>query len=609
MTTAISRPSYARMAQHASFEHERLKLSDKSIRLFQVQRGGKNEPVALRMTQFSAHRRPAYKAVSYTWGSPENPKQILVNGKAFALHVNLWTLLYHLRLENETAFLWADALCINQFNLKERNFHVQLMGRIYEKAESVIVWLGVPGPERIEIRAMDFVKEMAAFRKTNSDATFVQTFMRKDLQHRWRTLRDMCKPPNPDAYWNRTWVIQEFLFAQSIEVLAGRERLDWKEFEELLDFLRTYSAKTNDRIIAQILQSRTARLTMRRRAAGQSNLIELLQEYSDSSCTERRDKIYGILGLAADCAEDPETGQAKGVKPDYEKHIVDVYLEALTCVQVTLPTSLVLPAAALLILQSLHIQQADFASYVTDVTSNTQQSALSLTQIVIKPEYVSPVIKTIPWISARDLQQSLELEPWGDYIGWEVKKVVSNSALNPVTPRLRRLSSRTIHSNLPEDLIPNVVEAANLCTDLAGLHNYPCDRELIISTQFLPLHPQEKASFENSNLQKPPIILEQRTDSESIRLGFACTNTQRGDSIVQFTGLDTALIVRQVWHEYKLVGKAMMVRHSGLQHDAPGDPICAMNQWSSHCWYGNNPEGLHFETDPLSLAELLTRAS
>lgn len=198
-----ARPSYASMAQHASFEHERLVLADKSIRLFQVQRGQKDEPIRLRMTQFSAQRRPSYKAISYTWGTPDNAQQILVNGRAFLLHINLWNLLYHLRAKEETCFLWADALCINQQNMRERNFHVQLMGKIYEKAESVIVWLGLPSPDRTEIRAMEFVREIAAFRHTNSDVMFNKVYFDPSIRHRWQTLLRMTQ----HVYFTRTWII------------------------------------------------------------------------------------------------------------------------------------------------------------------------------------------------------------------------------------------------------------------------------------------------------------------------------------------------------------------------------------------------------------------
>lgn len=605
MTT---RPSYAAIAHHASFEHERLKLSDRSIRLVQVQHGEKDEPLSLRMTQFSAHRRPKYKAVSYTWGTSHNPRQILVNGKAFPLHVNLWHLLYHLRLEKEVSFLWADALCINQFNLKERNFHVQLMGKIYEKAESVIVWLGMPSPDRMQIRAMDFVKEIAAYRKTHPDAMVIKTYVRPELQDRWQTLLRLCSPSDSGSYWNRTWIIQEFLFAQAVEVFAGRHKLEWKDFEDLIDLLRAQPDLANNAVMAQILQSRTARLTLRRKAGSQSSLHELLKEYSDSACTERRDKVYGILGLASDCVEDAETGQTRGIHPDYETHIINVYLEALDCIQTSLPSDKVMPAAALLILRALHIRREDLSNFTMKAMPTNAADSLFTRRLTITPEYVSPVVKKWQWTSVRDLQQKLEAEDWGQYNGYQIQKVRSGS-LAPARDRVRRLSSNTkvVHAALPPDLIRNVTEAANLRTNFSSLHNYPCNHDLQIPMDHISLHGQDKAEYDNPDLQKPLVILEQDAQSEVLRLGFACKNTQRDDFIVQFQGLDTTVIVRQVWHEYKLVGKAMMVKHADIQYSKPIDPICEANVWSSHCWRQHNPDMVRFDTDALSLAELVIK--
>ncbi|KAK5952456.1 hypothetical protein OHC33_006499 [Knufia fluminis] len=606
MTT---RPSYAAIAQHASFEHKRLQLSDKSIRLFQIHPGAEHEPISLRMTQFSTYGRPKYKAVSYTWGDTADIRRILVNGKAFALHVNLWQLLHHLRATGQTSFFWADALCINQFNLRERNFHVQLMGKIYEKAESVVVWLGTPSVDRTEIRAMDFVEEIAAYRKKHSDTMSIKAYFRPDLQHRWETLLRMCKPADPGAYWNRTWVIQEFLFAQAVEVFAGKRKLEWKDFEDLIEFLRREPVLGSRPVVSQILQSRTARLTLRRKAGSQSSLHELLQEYSDSACTERRDKVYGILGLASDCIEDPEPGQSRGIQPDYGKHIVDVYLEALDCIKASLPSDRVVPAAALLILQALHIRHNDLSEFIGNLSSTSAPESLPMHRLMITPEYVSPAIKIWSWRSVRDLQQKLEGEDWGQYIGYQIQKAASSTSLAPARHRLRRSSSNTkiVHSALPPDFISNMIEAANLCTDLASLHNYPGNHDLEVPLDHVPLHIQDKAEYDNTNRQKPPVILEQDPDTEVLRLGFACTNVQRGDFIIQLKGLDTTLIVRKVWHEFRLVGRAMMVKHANLEHEEPVDPICDANVWTSHCWRSRNPESVRFDTDALSLAELLMK--
>jgi hypothetical protein len=43
--------------------------------------------------------------------------------------------------------MWVDSICIDQDSLIERNHQVRLMGEIYEKATTVLVWLGEPNEE------------------------------------------------------------------------------------------------------------------------------------------------------------------------------------------------------------------------------------------------------------------------------------------------------------------------------------------------------------------------------------------------------------------------------------------------------------------------------
>lgn len=50
--------------------------------------------------------------------------------------------LRRLRLQSSPRLLWIDQLCINQDNLEERGFQVQLMGSIYRAARRVITYLG-----------------------------------------------------------------------------------------------------------------------------------------------------------------------------------------------------------------------------------------------------------------------------------------------------------------------------------------------------------------------------------------------------------------------------------------------------------------------------------
>jgi len=51
--------------------------------------------------------------------------------------------LRHLRRKDGTSrLLWVDPVCINQEDVPERGSQVGIMGEIYTKASSVVVWLG-----------------------------------------------------------------------------------------------------------------------------------------------------------------------------------------------------------------------------------------------------------------------------------------------------------------------------------------------------------------------------------------------------------------------------------------------------------------------------------
>lgn len=41
-----------------------------------------------------------------------------------------------------SVILWADAICIDQIDNDEKSHQVQQMRRVYEMAESTLVWLG-----------------------------------------------------------------------------------------------------------------------------------------------------------------------------------------------------------------------------------------------------------------------------------------------------------------------------------------------------------------------------------------------------------------------------------------------------------------------------------
>jgi hypothetical protein len=83
-----------------------------------------------------------YEALSYTWGSAEDPVAIYVGASGaqiISVTQNLASALRYLRHETEDRQLWVDAVCIDQKNLQERSKQVLKMADVYQIAKRAIV--------------------------------------------------------------------------------------------------------------------------------------------------------------------------------------------------------------------------------------------------------------------------------------------------------------------------------------------------------------------------------------------------------------------------------------------------------------------------------------
>lgn len=85
-----------------------------------------------------------YEAVSYTWGDTTQQRAIYFRDRKGELAVgeNCHYALQCLRLGHKDRLLWIDAICINQENITERSRQVRIMDSVYNRAFSVVVFLG-----------------------------------------------------------------------------------------------------------------------------------------------------------------------------------------------------------------------------------------------------------------------------------------------------------------------------------------------------------------------------------------------------------------------------------------------------------------------------------
>lgn len=117
-------------------------LCGNQIRLLRLLPGGWEDDICCELVYTALGDAPSYQALSYVWGSPKETRSILLDGKGFAVTINLESTLRHIRCQTENPYLWVDALCINQADDQEKTHQVNLMGSIYQSSKSVIAYLG-----------------------------------------------------------------------------------------------------------------------------------------------------------------------------------------------------------------------------------------------------------------------------------------------------------------------------------------------------------------------------------------------------------------------------------------------------------------------------------
>lgn len=302
-----------------------------------------------------------YEALSYAWGCAEDQVLIKVNGQPFSVTHNLNTALRYLRKErkdNETT-LWIDAISINQNDEREKTVQVALMTKIYRSADQVIVWLGPAGDNSDLI--MEFFERAAKEMATSTEATWGKSKSskkKKKQQPRKHTISDQLKDDLMDErqsrvrraleallereYWYRAWVVQEILVAREIILVCGTRSVLWDSATTVVEAFvkernkRIRGNNKTQQVLDEMAAARRIReeeknggIKPRRRhllhlsadtlqmshhslktlgnlalfrlspqyERGPRWLLHMLVALRDFKSKDRRDKIFGLLGL------------------------------------------------------------------------------------------------------------------------------------------------------------------------------------------------------------------------------------------------------------------------------------------------------------------------
>jgi hypothetical protein len=276
-----------------------------TIRLIRLGQGSDDDPIHCSIFHAQLGNQ-GYEALSYEWGSPSADDPMMsVDSENIRTRKNLYDALWHIRLADQDRCLWIDAICINQSNVLERNHQVHLMGKIYSQAHRVIAWLGLA--RNHSDLGMDFLQEW------NNSGRTSELWDSKLGAAEMKAISFIATR----SYWRRMWIIQETQLASQLSLRCGTRSIPAEALSSYRYRINGYKeAKISSRLGTAdtpadfLLQQREKCL----QGLPQSNLGPWLTwaVTQESLCTEPRDIVYALLGVAADC-------QSGIIEPDYTK--------------------------------------------------------------------------------------------------------------------------------------------------------------------------------------------------------------------------------------------------------------------------------------------------
>ena len=201
-------------------------ISAGQVRTITLHRGDSSDPLWCSLNEVSLEDSPRYQALSYVWGSKEDPATVILNGQPFQVTKNLDEALKQLRSPTVDHTLWVDALCINQENIPERNAQVQQMRMIYANADRVVLWLGP------EAQDSDLVMTMLRVaQEYNFDRRFMTTLVQSELFLFFPLMELLFGR----AYWFRVWVVQEIAYAKDVLLVCGSHQISYASVVKFID--------------------------------------------------------------------------------------------------------------------------------------------------------------------------------------------------------------------------------------------------------------------------------------------------------------------------------------------------------------------------------------
>lgn len=199
-----------------------------------------------------------------------------------------------------------------------------LMAEIYARCTSVLIWLGLPGPQsQLGLEILAFLGTSDA-RIGSGDAPWDQ-LPSGEVES---ALRDILGR----QYFQRLWVVQEAALASHVTMLVGRTAMAWSRRERARRFLaRIKMAELSPswqnseglrlvdfRPVRELLKQSLAAEARRHGTVEVPSLLDVVHSIRHRQVTDPRDHIYGVMSLVT-------PAEVAGLVPDYSLSWEETY--------------------------------------------------------------------------------------------------------------------------------------------------------------------------------------------------------------------------------------------------------------------------------------------
>lgn len=188
---------------------------------------------------------PQYEALSYTWGSEDDPGTIQVGTAGLSVTQNLLCAFKHLRRDTEPRVMWIDAVCIDQAgNEKENGLQVARMGDIFHQASHVVAWIGPADEQHCSDEAMRLMDRIGSQIEVNwhyasmrpapecADPRIAERSASwppyLDFDHTGDYILQLLGRP----WFTRLWIRQEIFLAKHATICCGASEVSWEAFRK-----------------------------------------------------------------------------------------------------------------------------------------------------------------------------------------------------------------------------------------------------------------------------------------------------------------------------------------------------------------------------------------